>query len=141
MSVVFGLSWDHEEAIPYPPAPDEIYVIRPLTDEMIQDWTKKTTHKGWKNHVQVEERDDDRYNALLCEQVFAGWRGAVYLTVEDAKAHVTSACNLANKIKFAGTQAERFNWIVTTARDMGARVAQEIEAQRDAFREPIETST
>ena len=140
MSVVFGLDAEYEEWLPYPEAPDEEYGIRPLTDEMIREWTKQTTRKVWRQHVRVEERDEERYNALLCDQIFAGWRGAVYLTIEDAKAGRTSEATLDNKIKFAGTQAERFNWIATMARELGQRVAQQIESQREAFRQPIKTS-
>ena len=134
MSIIFGLESDYEEWLEYPESPDEVYGIRPLTDELVRQWTKQTTRKVWRQHVQVEERDDERYNELLCDHIFAGWRGAVYLTIEDARAGRTSEPTLNNKIKFAGTQAERFNWIATMARELGQRAAQKIESERANFR-------
>lgn len=143
MSVIFGLDQLYEEWFPFPESPDEEYCIRPLTDELIREWNKQTTRKVWENNYQtrVDQRDDERYNALLCEQIIGGWRGAIYLTVEDARAGRTSECNLKNKLKFAGTQAERFNWIATVARELGSRVAREIEAEREGFRQPSETQS
>ena len=132
MSVIFGDL--NEVELAYPEADDEWYTLRPLTIDLQTHWAKMTTKSKFKHGQEREERDEERYRALMWDHLIAGWRGAVYVNDEDFRAEQTSECNLANKVKFATTQADRVIWMLREAQSMGERRAEGLKAEREAFR-------
>jgi hypothetical protein len=136
VSVIFGLTEETEMELPYDKADDEFYTIRAITDDIRESWRKAT----FKGKVRLRDgSEEDRYDEklrwrLMVDHVFAGWRGAIYLNAEDARAQRTSECHFDNKLLFAGTQTERMAWALEAAQSLGQRLAEKLEAQRKTFR-------
>ena len=133
--MIFGFDNAMEEELAYPEATDEFYTLRPITDELQRHWNRQTTKTRYKRGQEVQERDDVKYFEHLYDHLFAGWRGAIYLTVEEARAETTSECNLENKLKFVSTQPDRTLWALREGQTMGDRLAAKTQAQRESFRQ------
>ena len=142
MSVIFGLTETTELEVLYERADDEWYTIRAITDELRESW-KKACFKGKhrdRTGAEIEVYDEKLRGRLIVDHLFASWRGAIYLNAEDHAAKRTSECNLDNKLLFVGTQQERYSWALDVALNLGERIAQQLEKERESFREQAEAS-
>lgn len=143
MSVIIGLDLQTPERFVYDPAPDEIYYLRPITDEIRKHWDRITLVGKVRNRAGIEEErhDDEKRFELMVDHMFANWEGGIYLNAEDAKAGRTSLATLDNKLLFVSSQRERYLWALDVCQTMGERLAERVVREREDFRPtpPVQT--
>jgi hypothetical protein len=112
---------------------EEWYLVRPLRPKDLEHLRKMATKKRWQNGQQVEEVDQERYNALLADFLVIDWQYAIF--ERDAQGNkVWLPCGLEEKIYLLATSLERSNILITQARLYADNDEARRAAEQDAFR-------
>jgi hypothetical protein len=121
---------------PIPEFSDERHLIRPSTRESLSNIRDKSQAKEWENGAIVTKPDSNLFDQNYIDYIWAGWGEHVGIEHEDGRIEDPAEVTLKNKMILVNSRPIEFLlWLQRAATDLAAQSQQQVEAERETFRE------